>query len=147
MSSMTKPLLAVTLAALLCGSCLGKSPSVRSLRKQARAVSEGNPAVVSFLDGSQSSGRICAIFDTDFVLCHSSGLVSESSLIRFDQVGAIQEVKQAVSRDKGVQGAPRHVLRKVAMGVGIGAAAAAVTIVIIGVKEMGNINWNLGGLR
>jgi hypothetical protein len=116
---MTTKTLAVVLAALLSGNCLGQTQSSNRLspKEQVGAIDTNSPVEVRFIDGSKLRGWIGKVSDTGFVLSHEKQHQLTNSQIAFNEIRAVKQVKSVK---------PSHTVRNVLIGVGITFAAIGI---------------------
>jgi hypothetical protein len=110
---MTSRIAAVFLTAALAGNSIGQArPSGRlSVQEQVRALHEGQPVEVRFVDGSKLRGWIGEVSDSGFVLRQEgSQRRLTSSPVAFAQVSSVKQVKSVKSS---------HTLRNILIGMGL----------------------------
>jgi hypothetical protein len=109
---MTRRILALTLTAILSGSCFGQAqPSGSpSPKEQVRTITANSRVEVKFIDDSKQRGRIGEVSDTGFVLTHEKNKQMDKVQVAFVQVKAVKQVSERES----------HKHRNILIGVGIG---------------------------
>jgi hypothetical protein len=134
---MTKQILAMALAALMGGDCLGRTPpSGRPTPKESvHAIATGSPVEVRLADGSKLRGWISEVSDTGFELRYEKRKQLQQAQITFDQVKAVKEVGSVKTS---------HTARNVLIGLGVGVVALGV-VAAIALAAGGGIDLMGGG--
>jgi hypothetical protein len=126
---MKKQILAMALAALMGGDCLGRTPpSDRPTPKEyVHAIASGSAVEVRLADGSKLRGWISEVSDTGFELRYKKRKQSQQEQITFDQVKAVKQVNNVKTC---------HTARNVLIGVGIGVGIGVVVIGVVAAKAL-----------
>jgi ASC-1-like (ASCH) protein len=134
---MKKQILAMALAALMGGDCLGRTPpSDRPTPKEyVHAIASGSSVEVRLADGSKLRGWISEVSDTGFELRYEKRKQLQQEQITFDQVKTVKQVNNVKTS---------HTARNVLIGVGIGVVAIGV-VAAIALASGGGISLMGGG--
>jgi hypothetical protein len=134
---MKKQILAMALAALMGGDCLGRTPpSDRPTPKEyVRAIANGSPVEVRFADGARLRGWISEVSDNGFELRYEKRKQLQQAQISFDQVKAVKQIRSVKTS---------HTARNVLIGLGIGVVAIGV-VAAIALAAGGGIDLMGGG--
>lgn len=138
---MKKQILAMALAALMGGDCLGRTPpSDRPTPKEyVHAIASGSRVEVRLADGSKLRGWISEVSGTGFELRYEKRKQLQQEQITFDQVKTVKQVNNVKTSHTA-----RNVLIGVGIGVGIGVVAIGV-VPAIALASGGGISLMGGG--
>jgi ASC-1-like (ASCH) protein len=138
---MKKQILAMALAALMGGDCLGRTPpSDRPTPKEyVHTIASGSTVEVRLADGSKLRGWISEVSDTGFELRYEKRKQLQQEQITFDQVKTVKQVNNVKTSHTA-----RNVLIGVGIGVGIGVVVSGV-VAAIALASGGGINLMGGG--
>ena len=120
---MKKQILAMALAALMGGDCLGRTPPSGSPtpKEYVHMIAAGSPVEVRFADGAKLRGWISEVSDTGFELRYEKRKQLRRAQIGFDQVKAVKQIESVKTS---------HTARNVLIGLGVGVVALGVVAAI-----------------